>query len=69
MSFTTVSVTAETLERLRHHKEPGQSFDDLLNRFMDDELTPEQRREVARRLRDEPDIPGPVVMKRLGLAR
>ena len=70
MRYTTVSVRAETLERLRRYRTSRhRSMDDLLNDLMDDTAPEELLREVERRLRTEPDVPGEQVRARLDPGR
>ena len=67
MSFTTVPVKPETLQRLRTYKSGGASFDEVLNDLMDDHPTEAFLREHLRRLREEESIPWNQVKKRLRL--
>ncbi len=66
MAYTTVSVRTETMERLRkYRKATHRSLDEVLNDLMDDTAPDDLLREVERRLRVEPDIPGEQVRARL----
>ncbi|WP_134671696.1 DUF7557 family protein [Halorussus marinus] len=38
--MTTVSVSADTWKRLNRAKEPGESFDEVLQRIMNEEESP-----------------------------
>ena len=55
--YTSASLRRSTMLRLRSHIRPGRSIDSYLNELMDDDLSHEQRFEVARREREETSIP------------
>jgi hypothetical protein len=63
---TTVTVKASTLARLRGYKTPGATLDDVLNDLMADTPPASFWREIERRrLEPGPNIPGPVMLRRL----
>ncbi len=65
MTFTSVPVKPETLKRLRNYKIAGESYDDVLNEFMDCHPPSEFWQEHLRRLHEEARVPWKDVKRRL----
>ncbi len=63
---TTLTVKASTLARLGPSKTPGTTLDDVFNDLMADTPPVSFWREIERRRREPgPNIPGPVMLRRL----